>query len=89
MNKRINITASSLGSYFGVGFNTPEEQLEIDLGKMENIIDEESQDRMNLGNAMEEGCLNYFEGKLNVTITNRNTEILEDFDGLLRGKLLS
>ena len=57
--ERYNIVASSLSSYMGCGFNTIEEQLDIDRGLMVKEVDDEAQDRMDLGNAMEEGCLNY------------------------------
>ena len=52
IKERFDVIASSLSSYLGVGFNTVQEQLEIDLGKIEKVFDEEAQDRMNLGNAM-------------------------------------
>ena len=71
---RYDIIASSLSSYFGVGFNTIEEQLDIDRGLMVKEVDDEAQDRMDLGNAMEEGCLNYFEKKLGIVIDERNSE---------------
>lgn len=86
MKERFNIIASSLSSYFGVGFNTIEEQLEIDLGLREKEVDEEQQDRMDLGNAMEEGCLNYFEKKLNIIIDERNSEYKYAVNGLLKCK---
>lgn len=86
MKERFNIVASSLSSYFGVGFNTIEEQLDIDLGKTIKEVDEEQQDRMDLGNAMEEGCLNYFEKKLNIAIDERNSEYKYAVNGLLKCK---
>ena len=62
MNKeRFNIIANSLSSYFGCGFNTIDEQLDIDLGLIAKEFDQEAQERMDLGNCMEEGCLNFFE----------------------------
>ena len=84
---RMSVTPSSLGSYFGVGFNTPQEQLDIDLGIVIPEFDEEAQDRMLLGRALETGMLNYFEEKMNIKITKRNTETLEFYDGKIRGKL--
>lgn len=87
MSERYNITASALGSYFGVGFNTPYEQLMIDLGLMESEFDDDSMDRMRLGTELEDAVLNYFEYKLKISITNRNLEVLEDFDGKLRLKI--
>jgi len=43
--QRDYLRASSLGSYLGVGFNSPEEQLKIDLGQVEESFDEASMDR--------------------------------------------
>lgn len=84
---RFEVAASSLGSYFGVGFNEPLDQLAYDLGLEENIIDEESQDRMNLGIYLEDAVLNYFENKLQIKITERNTEVVYAFDGKLKCKV--
>jgi len=86
MKERFDLVASSLGSYFGCGFNTIEEQLEIDLGKTTKEVDQEAQDRMNLGNAMENGCLDYFEKKLNISIDERNSEYKYTVNGLLKCK---
>jgi len=86
MKERFDIIASSLGSYFGCGFNTIEEQLEIDLGKTIKEVDPEAQDRMDLGNAMENGCLDYFEKKLNIVIDERNSEYKYAVNGLLKCK---
>ena len=72
IKERYDVIASSL-SYFGVGFNTVQEQLDIDLGKIEKVFDEEAQDRMDLGNAMEDGCINYFETKMGIKIDERNS----------------
>ena len=76
MKERFYLIASSLGSYFGVGFNTIEEQLEIDLGKRAKEVEPDAQDRMDLGIAMENGCLDYFEKKLNIIIDERNSEYI-------------
>lgn len=86
MRERFDIIASSLSSYFGVGFNTIEEQLDIDRGLMVKEVDEDAQDRMDLGNAMEEGCLNYFQKKLNIVIDERNSEYKYAVNGLLKCK---
>ena len=87
MNKeRFNIIASSLSSYFGCGFNTIDEQLDIDLGLISKEFDQEAQERMDLGNCMEEGCLNFFEKKLGIIIDERNTEYKYAVDGLLKCK---
>lgn len=86
MKERFDIIASSLSSYFGCGFNTIEEQLDIDRGLTIKEVDEDAQDRMNLGNAMEEGCLNYFEKKLNIIIDERNSEYKYAVNNLLKCK---
>ncbi len=83
---RYNVIASSLSSYMGVGFNTIQEQLDYDLGKEERVIDDEAQDRMDLGNAMEDGCLNYFEKKMGILIDERNSEYKYACDGKLKCK---
>ena len=85
-NGRFNVIASSLSSYFGVGFQTIDEQLDIDMGIAEKEFDEDAQDRMDLGNAMEDGCLNYFEKKLNISIDERNSEYKYACNGLLKCK---
>lgn len=86
LKERFDVIASSLGSYFGVGFNTPEEQLAFDLGLEENIFDEDSQDRMNLGIYLEDAVLNYFENKLSISITDRNDKIHWAFGDRLKCK---
>ena len=86
IKERYDIIASSLSSYFGVGFNTIEEQLDIDLGIIAKEVDEDAQRRMDLGNAMEDGCLNYFEKALNIVIDERNTEYKYAVNGLLKCK---
>ena len=86
MKERFDVIASSLSSYFGVGFNTVQEQLDYDLGKEEKIVDEEAQDRMNLGIALEDGCLNYFEKKMGIKIDERNSEYKYAFNGQLKCK---
>ena len=83
---RINVIASSLSSYFNCGFYTIEEQLDIDMGIAEKEFDDDAQDRMDLGNAMEDGCLNYFEKKLNICIDERNSEYKYACNGLLKCK---
>ena len=86
MKERFDVIASSLSSYMGVGFNTVQEQLDYDLGKEERVIDDEAQDRMDLGNAMEDGCLNYFEKKMGILIDERNSEYKYACDGKLKCK---
>lgn len=83
---RYNVIASSLASYMGVGFNTIQEQLDYDLGKEERVVDDEAQDRMDLGNAMEDGCLNYFEKKMGILIDERNSEYKYACEGKLKCK---
>lgn len=87
MNERFTITASSLGSYFGVGFNDPDVQLAIDMGEIPNEFDEDSQYRMDIGNILEDASLNCLERRLGIMITNRNTKVVEAMDGMLRLKL--
>lgn len=86
IKERFDVIASSLSSYFGVGFQTVQEQLDIDLGLAEKEVDEEAQDRMDLGNAMEDGCLNYFEKKMGILIDERNSEYKYACDGRLKCK---
>ena len=86
MKERYDVIASSLSSYFGVGFNTVQEQLDYDLGKEERVVDEEAQDRMNLGIALEDGCLNYFEQKMGIKIDERNSEYKYAFNDQLKCK---
>lgn len=86
MKERFDLIASSLGSYFGVGFLDPMEQLDIDLGIKEREVDEASEDRMLLGNCMEDASLNYFEKKLGIVIDERNSEYAYAFNGMLKCK---
>ena len=87
MNKeRFDVIASSLSSYFGVGFQTVQEQLDIDLGIVPKEFDDESQDRMDLGNVMENACMDYFEKKMTIVIDERNSEMKYACDGKLKCK---
>ena len=86
MKERFDVIASSLSSYFGVGFNTVDEQLDIDLGLVAKEFDDDAQDRMDLGNAMEDGCINYFEKKMGILIDERNSEYKYACDGKLKCK---
>jgi predicted phage-related endonuclease len=86
--QRDYVRASSLGSYLGVGFNSPEDQLKIDLGLVEESFDEAAQDRMSLGREFEDAALNYFEKKFGITITNRNVETIPLYSSLLTVKLV-
>lgn len=78
---------SSLGSYFGVGFNTPQQQFLYDTGQEEVVFDEESKARMNLGNFFEDKIIDYFEELLGIIITDRNTKVIHLYDGKLHGKV--
>jgi hypothetical protein len=82
---RTYITPSSIGSYFGVGFNSPEEQIELDLGNVEEEFDEDAQDRMLLGRIFEDASLNYFEEKLHIKITDRNNLMMNFYDDKIKG----
>jgi hypothetical protein len=83
---RYYVSASSLGSYFNVGFNSPDEQFQIDLGNTEQVFDNDAQDRLDLGNYLEDAALNYFENKLGIKIESRNTELVELYGGKIFGK---
>jgi len=84
--ERFTLTASSLGSYFGVGFNSPTEQIRFDLGIDEQEFTEDAQDRMDWGTFLEEGALNYFENKLQISIGERNEKVRYAFDERIRCK---
>ncbi len=85
--ERNTVSASSLGSYFGVGFNDPAKQLMIDMGEIENDFDEEAEERMEIGNLLEDASLNVIEFILKIKIGNRNVEVINALDGMLRLKL--
>lgn len=85
--KRTYVRPSSLGSYFGVGFNDPFTQLQIDMGDIEETFDEDAEDRMSVGRHFEDPSLNYFEDKLKIIISNRNDKVYEFYDGKMRGKI--
>lgn len=86
MKERFNIIASSLSSYFGVGFNTPQEQLDIDLGLVQKDFDDDAKARMMLGRHLEDSAMNYFEEKMTIIIDERNSETRYACDGLLKCK---
>lgn len=83
--ERFSIQASTLGNYFGVGYLTPMEQLDIDLGLKEKIFDSKAEERMALGKLLEKSVLDFFEEKYNISIVNRNQEKMTLADGCLRG----
>ena len=86
IKERNDVIASSLSSYFGVGFNTVQEQLDIDLGKTEQVFDEDAEKRMRLGRYMEDACLNYFEEEMKILIDERNSEYKYACNGKLKCK---
>jgi hypothetical protein len=85
--ERLYTTPSSLGSYFGVGFNSPEEQIQIDLGLVTPEFDDDSKARMLLGRTLEDSVLNYFEEAMNIKITDRNDNMMLFYDGKIKGKM--
>lgn len=87
IKERYDVIASSLGSYFGVGFNTPEQQLSYDLGFDEPYFGKDAEDRMSLGTELEDAVLNYFEKKLSISITERNDAIRWAFNERLKCKV--
>lgn len=87
IKERFDVIASSLGSYFGVGFNTPEQQLSYDLGLDEAVFTKDAEDRMSLGTELEDAVLNYFEKKLGIEIKERNDAIRWAFDNKLKCKV--
>lgn len=87
IKERFYTTPSSLGSYFGVGFNNPEEQIRIDLGLEEAVFDDDAEDRLLLGKILEAPVLDLFENKLGVVIHSRNVEDLLFYGGKIKGKI--
>jgi hypothetical protein len=81
------VRASSLGSYFGVGYNDPKDQFLIDTGQAVEQFDEASQDRMNLGSYLENATLDFFANKFGVEIVGRNIKTKTFLDGMLVGKM--
>lgn len=82
---RYYITPSSLASYFGCGFNSPEEQFSIDSGAEAADFDDEAQKRMKLGTLLEDAVIQYFEEEVFKTpITDRNEEIKFGYGGKIK-----
>lgn len=81
------LRVSSLGSYFGVGFNDPAQQFKYDMDLEQQEFDEDSQRRINLGKVFEDASLDYFETELGIKISDRNTKTLSFYDDKLHGKL--
>ena len=81
------VRASSLGSYFGVGYNDPKDQFLIDTGQLVEQFDEASQDRLNLGSYLENATLDFFANKFGVEIVGRNIKTKTFLDGMLVGKM--
>lgn len=85
--ERFYTSPSSLGAYFGVGFNSPEEQIKIDLGLEEATFDDDAEDRMLLGRVLENSVLDYFEKKFGILITDRNAQDFWFYDDKIKGKI--
>lgn len=86
IKQRADIIASSLASYFGVGFNDIDTQFDLDLGLIPNEFDDAAEDRMRLGRNLEDGVLDYFEERMGIKIDERNSETKFAVDGLLKCK---
>lgn len=84
---KTHINPSSIGSYFGVGFNTPDEQFQIDLGEIEQEFDDDARARLSLGEMLEDASLNYFESALGVIIDDRNESKRSFYGGKIIGKI--
>ena len=84
---RLYVIPSALGSYFGVGFNTPEYQFKIDKGELEAEFDNASKNRMKLGELLEQSVLDFFEEKFNVLITDRNAKEIWAYNDQIKCKI--
>lgn len=85
---RYYITPSNLASYFGCGFNSPEEQFAIDTGEVPVVFDDDSIERMELGNYLEDPAIEFFQNQIFKTpITDRNTELKTGYDGKIKYKI--
>jgi len=84
---KTHINPSSIGSYFGVGFNPPDEQFQIDLGEIEQQFDEDAKSRLRLGEMLEDASLNYFEETFNVIINDRNESKRSFYNNKIIGKI--
>lgn len=84
---RTYLVPSAIGSYFGVGFNTPEEQYLMDIGEKTPEFDDESKKRMKLGNVLENPVLDYFEWLFDIKITDRNSKLIDFYDSKIFGKI--
>lgn len=89
MEKKIRtyLRPSSLGSYFGVGYNDPKTQYKIDTGELVEEFDEDAKARLALGAYLEDSALDFFADKFKIIINRRNDQIYEIYDGKLRGKI--
>lgn len=83
---RYYVRPSSLASYFGVGWNSPEDQLAYDSNKEEQVFGEDAEDRMNLGKYLEDASLDYFANKLGIEIKERNAELTDIYEGAIKAK---
>ena len=84
---RYTVNPSSIPSYFGIGFNDPQEQFKIDIGEIQQEFDDEAQERLRLGRVLETPALDYFAERFGIVITDRNTQTLTFHDGKIRGKV--
>lgn len=85
--KRDYVRPSSLGSYFGVGYNDPWTQIKIDMGEIEEDFDDVAQERLDQGIYFEDASLDFFENKFKINILNRNDQVYDFYDGKIRGKI--
>lgn len=86
--QRYYVAPSSLASYFGQGFNSPEEQFKLDTGQTPTEFDDESIRRMVLGEHLEDSVINYFQDIVfKVPITDRNDELKSGYDGKVMYKI--
>lgn len=82
--RRTTVTASALGSYFGVGYNDPLVQLENDMGGEEITFAKAQLDAMEVSSLVENGILDIVEARNNCIVTERNTATEEALGGKLR-----
>ena len=81
------VNPSSLGSYFGVGFNTPKAQFEIDRDLSSASFDEDALERMELGKFLENPAMDFFEWKFGIKIDGRNVDTVWLYDGKIKAKV--
>ena len=84
LKTRYYVTPSSIGSYFGVGFNDPLTQFKIDSAQEVSEFDDAAQERMDWGKFLEDGALDFFAHKLGIEITDRNNEFKMGYDDKIK-----